>query len=454
MKVKQVKVKVFASMSADNKAALLKLCAQCSVRLVRVLSISDGYILICSSISDADKLFNDSVLRLFSGSNFQLRMPSELKAERTIIIRRVDDSIYQCSSDEIAAEIQRCNKWAVVNNLVKFTKSPGLKITFSNEAMASKALQQGLPLMSLFIPGYDMVRDNYVFIPMCFRCYAINSHTTKKCPKSPSYKICSLCSSTDHTWKQCTSSNKSCINCSGDHSTMAFTCPKKQEFINTQVRKPSNFSSAIQTPVSTVSHNEPKTVAVDNSIVAKTVSCVVLSLFGNYENPDKFKSTLNVLLADNGLPTLCLDRYTPPSPEHLLHDVVVSAGRDVSKSSDSYPKEDLTTTMKRGGDCARSNSHHRTKLSSGSNAAGDFKIYVKKDHKITSGPQLLHAWESGTAVIKDDNDNYADYKDVADLVSEFDDLDNVPLIETKQTDLNKFKKQNFRKQPSRMLSNK
>ncbi|MPC68166.1 hypothetical protein E2C01_062363 [Portunus trituberculatus] len=67
------------------------------------------------------------------------------------------------------------------------------------------------------------------------------------------------CGSDEHTWKDCTSTKKKCINCGDDHGTSANKCPKRKEakeskrkerknnVTNSQATK-SNNSYPIQAP--------------------------------------------------------------------------------------------------------------------------------------------------------------------------------------------------------------
>lgn len=49
--------------------------------------------------------------------------------------------------------------------------------------------------------------------------------------KNKEYKICSECSATSHTWKDCTAIGKRCIICNGNHRTLAMKCPERKKAI-------------------------------------------------------------------------------------------------------------------------------------------------------------------------------------------------------------------------------
>ena len=162
---------------------------------------------------------------------------------------------------------------------------------------------------------------------------------TSSSPKSKDYKICSLCASLEHTHRECTSSNRKCINCEKgtDHSTFALSCPfrkqvstkKRQEII--QSTNSHQYSSRYQ---ATHSHSHPAhsysqvcaghsssmtsvksnggpdiTIPIESiptfekSSVSNTVISILITTVKNCEELGTFETVLNSLLIANGLPT-------------------------------------------------------------------------------------------------------------------------------------------------------
>ena len=128
--------------------------------------------------------------------------------------------------------------------------------------MASQVLTKGLLLFNLSHPAHNICKENFVKILIFFKCYQLEDHPTSSCPKSKDYKICSLCASFEHIHRECTSSNRKCINCEegNNHSTLAMSCPfrkqvskkKRQEII--QSTKSHHYSNRYQ---ATHSHSHP-----------------------------------------------------------------------------------------------------------------------------------------------------------------------------------------------------
>ena len=117
-------------------------------------------------------------------------------------------------------------------------------------------------MFNLSHPARNICKEIFVEILICFKCYQLEDHPTSLCPKSKDYKICSLCASLQHTHRECTSSNRKCINCEEGtyHSTLAMSCPfrkqvskkKRQEII--QSTNSHHYSSRYQ---ATHSHSHP-----------------------------------------------------------------------------------------------------------------------------------------------------------------------------------------------------
>ena len=53
---------------------------------MKLFTISDEYILVCSSVTDADKLFTDEGSLLFGSINATPVMPREINANRTVLM--------------------------------------------------------------------------------------------------------------------------------------------------------------------------------------------------------------------------------------------------------------------------------------------------------------------------------------------------------------------------------
>ena len=68
------------------------------------------------------------------------------------------------------------------------------------------------------------------------RCYKYN-HNTQKCKLPSSHQVCSECANNNHTFRNCKSTYKKCINCGGNHRTLASVCPVRKKEIKDQRNK-------------------------------------------------------------------------------------------------------------------------------------------------------------------------------------------------------------------------
>ena len=72
-----------------------------------------------------------------------------------------------------------------------------------------------------------MHQEKHTDVLMCFTCYKIESHVKANCP-TPTKVVCSEYNG-EHFHTECTSEIKKCVNCLGNHRTMAMSCPMKKE---------------------------------------------------------------------------------------------------------------------------------------------------------------------------------------------------------------------------------
>ena len=142
------------SMSQDKRLKLLKILEQFRIKcskLISPLSVPNEYVAFLHDISDVDKLFTDNCINAFTALNCSPIMPAQLKAKRSVIMKKVDDYIYQYSEGEILTEINRQNSLIQASSVFKFPNIKMLKITLSNQLMTDICLNDGLKLFSLHI---------------------------------------------------------------------------------------------------------------------------------------------------------------------------------------------------------------------------------------------------------------------------------------------------------------
>ena len=183
--------------------------------------------MLCNSEEDLDAPFSATCISKLYTVGCKPVLPPDLKAKRSVILRRRDYQTLNKKEEDIKFEIEKQNACIRVKDIFKYDNSKNIKVTFEKH-MVSQVLTKGLLLFNLFHPAHNICREIFVDILTCFKCFQLEDHPTSACPKSKEYNICSPCASQEHTHRECISSIRNCINCKeegNDHSTLAMSCP-------------------------------------------------------------------------------------------------------------------------------------------------------------------------------------------------------------------------------------
>ena len=216
--------------TSQGQLKLLQILATQQIYVTKIITTKDGYITLTKNDEDQDSIFKGQCLQELKANDFQPILPPDLRAKRTILIFNIDDTIFKHEEEEIKDELIIKNTWIEeITHIFKFPKHNIVKICFSETATAKKATETGLLAFYMSIPSYNIKQEEYVHINTCMKCYKIEDHFTRQCPKDKEYKICSECGSLDHTWRECPSNSKKCINCEGSHRTLANNCPIRKK---------------------------------------------------------------------------------------------------------------------------------------------------------------------------------------------------------------------------------
>lgn len=324
-----------------NKEAwqqLLTVLSNNDVRCSKLVPCSDGYIAHCNSDEDCDRIFHNKCMRELNYKNFDIMVPPEVKAKRTIIVKMFDEYIADFSQEEIIHEISECNPQLRVVELYKLRSGNVLKIVFGNHTMAQACLREGLRMFHLHVPTSSLTGVEYSRVDYCYRCYAINDHYSKDCPKGVDYVICSSCSSRDHSFRQCNSSDHKCVNCGGPHITLSAKCPTRRNVVQTEGEKKKknsrSFTAAVKETGSGVSHESSKNVTA--------YMCMLHASLVSNGNATLYEATLNQLLSVNDLPSFSLGnvRIVPSFGAQVCDGVGVNSRQDNSRPCDLVTGED------------------------------------------------------------------------------------------------------------------
>ena len=149
----------------------------------------------------------------------------------------------------------------------------------------------------------------------------MEDHFTSQCPKPKDHKVFSECSVTTHSWIECTSTSKKCLNCRKDHSTLTAKCSERKDIIKQKRANNQNpktfYSQATKTqPQSYYSTAIPNNCNGDN---AKIFTCIMHGHLQNIAEPCIYNTELNKLLTMNNLPNI--DESSNPSPAQIINKI-------------------------------------------------------------------------------------------------------------------------------------
>lgn len=147
------------------------------------------------------------------------------------------------------------------------------------------------------------------------KCYWLEDHTTRECPKNNNFKICSECNVEGHLWHQCTEQTKTCINCGKNHSTLAMKCSKTKAILKRKrkeeiKRGKITYSEAARTmdyqQVTQTQIPPRPTLNITREDSLKINICIVHSHYRNIENPDIYSQEPYKILTANNLPNIII----------------------------------------------------------------------------------------------------------------------------------------------------
>lgn len=145
----------------------------------------------------------------------------------------------------------------------------------------------------------------------------IEDHFTSECPKGKDYKICSECSSTSHTWRECKEEDKKCINCGGNHRTLAYKCLEKKKARKTKTSEIKEKTKQSYSQATSGHQLTPLTnLNLGKDAAATILTCMMHSHLMNIANPGSYNIEINKLLAANKLPRV-IQPDNPPSRQIL-----------------------------------------------------------------------------------------------------------------------------------------
>lgn len=289
------------------RQTLLALLAP-KVQLFRLIPARDGVIAITCSEADSDIIFSEEIEPRLTEAGFTPVMPPELRAQRTVVCFNLDELAYDNTPEEIRAELESHHSWLKIVGIYKFPNARTIKITCASSPMAKKAVEGGLLMFCLSVPPSQLKIEDHTPLQACDKCHAIEKHSTSQCPKPVDFKACSECGEEGHTFRECQSSIKKCINCTNNHSARAMRCPiRKAALRKKRVDLRKAQEARASTSYAAAAASSPITAPSTSSDsppprhLTTSLSCLLMAHLWNADSPGCFQDVYSRTLALNGI---------------------------------------------------------------------------------------------------------------------------------------------------------
>ncbi|KAF2346903.1 hypothetical protein FHG87_022342 [Trinorchestia longiramus] len=157
-------------------------------------------------------------------------------------------------------------------------------------------------------------------------------HATEDCP-NPNLTVCSECTG-NHTYKNCTSSIKKCLNCQGDHRTMAMSCPTRKTIIkhktklleeNAKEKQEQTYAKALEKTIRLEEKQAERAKNTAKIMSESGLAALIIILDAHVANiitPGSYNSHINKTLKRNNIQPIELET-NPNSKELFNNDLLV-----------------------------------------------------------------------------------------------------------------------------------
>lgn len=151
----RIKIKCRNPNDTDKKLKLIEILCKKDIKISRIFNTHDGFAVITLTEHHADNIF--AIDTKLTQNYFTPIMLPDLKAQKSVIIPRVDDLIFEQNVQDIGEELIKENDWInkeEIENIYKFPKSPTIKITFTLTILTKKCTEKGFEAFKISIPGH------------------------------------------------------------------------------------------------------------------------------------------------------------------------------------------------------------------------------------------------------------------------------------------------------------
>ena len=308
-----------------------------------------------------ENLLSTKVKSKLSAEGFEVITPPEYQANRTFVLRNIDSLITEIDSATLKEDLEERNSWLKVTEIIKIPTAPRiLKIKVESAEIVRLATEKGVLIYNQSVPPTNIEKETFVKLDICYRCYSYQ-HRTTQCP-TPNMVVCSECADNTHTYRECNSNRKKCINCGGDHRTFAARCPTRKKLIQErgrEIRERSRSRSKSRNQAGTYAQaaaGSPPTMGNITSHLSredqvKIASSIEYAFRVEGILPGTFHETVAEMYELNGLPKVKFPKYVPPpniDPDKVQEEIEkMRKSRETTKNRETpvderEPEEEQT----------------------------------------------------------------------------------------------------------------
>ena len=148
--------------------------------IIALRKVKLGIQAIAEHQNEIDKLTAPNAKNKLRELGLEVKLHPKVKAEKSIICRKVESIVGEKTKEEIKTEIMRCNEGLKVEEVVKFGYYTHVfKIEFETLQDAEKAKRQGILCFNTKIADHQIETEKHTDIRICFHCYKLEQKTTQ-----------------------------------------------------------------------------------------------------------------------------------------------------------------------------------------------------------------------------------------------------------------------------------
>ena len=195
--------------------------------LIKIKDAYNGYSAITDKQENDDKLLTIKAIESFKKINLIQQIPSELRSKRTIFLRQIDRTVGCRDPNDIKTELENNHDWLKIKQVTKIRDYTHiLKIETIDSQMSDRVQSEGLQMFNTRINPFQIEQERPQEILICFKFYKMEEHSTRNCPSTRT--VCSECAEEGHSFQDCKSQTKKCLNCGMGHRTFLASCPYRK----------------------------------------------------------------------------------------------------------------------------------------------------------------------------------------------------------------------------------